>query len=439
MSNYPKADKTTQWFADDFEGDRLELSADTFVGVIHTTETIGWPGYNGGATAPNYTGHPPLKGISPGQWRAHFPDEMSSRALRNQAGGVETNTLNAVQFELIGTCDPKHAKSWNGQGRYIAGKHYVYWPNATDAQLKWLAGIMADMHVRHGAKFVAPAFWAYPRSYGATSNRFTFSEWRNFAGWCGHQHVPENAHGDPGSLNVARAITFAKAMVAPAKPRWVDFSMGHWNVQNSPNVEADIRGVKKIAAQWPNVIHLCEAGRLYGKLKIPGYTTYQDASGPPSGKQDEHSNCAILVRYDLEVEEHIVGQMTKSWKGPKLGLEHEPRRYKGVWVNKGGVLFKFAGVHLPFPKGGSAVAESVAWCIDYLRDAKAVRPVALVGDFQWRDVAAKIAASYKGAKMIGAGIDLLIIRGCVFLKGINLGKLGSSDHDAKIFTIRKYL
>ncbi len=214
MSTYSKANTTAQWFQDDYPGSVLNLTAETMVLVVHTTEGMTWPGYNGGATAPNYTGMPPL-GSKAGSWRAHFPDERSSRALRNLSGGVATNTLNAVQVELIGTCDPAHAKTW---GSKKAGVDYVYWPNANDAQLKWLAHFVADMRKRHGLRLVFPTFKAYPGSYGATSTRFTFAEWRNFAGICGHQHVPENSHGDPGNIDMAKVVAFAKAILTPPPP-----------------------------------------------------------------------------------------------------------------------------------------------------------------------------------------------------------------------------
>ncbi|MFJ9387690.1 endonuclease/exonuclease/phosphatase family protein [Nocardioides sp. NPDC101246] len=214
MSNYAKANRTAQWFQDDYPGSVLNLTADTMVLVVHTTEGMTWPGYNGGATAPNYTGQPPVGDIK-GAWRAHFPDERSSRALRNLSGGVQTNTLNAEQVELIGTCDPAHARTW---GSKRAGIDYVYWPKANDEQLRWLADFIADMHKRHGLRLTFPTFKAYPGSYGANGVRLSFAQWRNYAGICGHQHVPENVHGDPGNIKMAKVIAFAKEMLSPAPP-----------------------------------------------------------------------------------------------------------------------------------------------------------------------------------------------------------------------------
>lgn len=209
MSNYSKADKKTQWFQDDFPGADMNLTEDTMVLVLHTTEGTSWPTYSGGATAPTYTGNPPL-GKRFGKWRAHFPDEKSARALANTSGGVETNTLNAVQLELIGTCDPKHALRWNG---LTAGKDYVYWPNANKRQLRWLARIIADLHVRHGLRLDAPRnFKPYPSSYGNNGVRLSFNGWLNVTGVIGHQHVPENTHGDPGNIDINYVLDHASVV-----------------------------------------------------------------------------------------------------------------------------------------------------------------------------------------------------------------------------------
>ena len=35
------------------------------------------------------------------------------------------------------------------------------------------------------------------------------SEWMAFSGWCGHQHVPENDHWDPGRINISRLLMTA--------------------------------------------------------------------------------------------------------------------------------------------------------------------------------------------------------------------------------------
>lgn len=204
------ADIKTQWFQDNYPGADMALGPDRTVVVLHTTEGLSWPTYNGGTTAPNLTGQPPL-GLSKGKWRQHFPFNKSSRALANLSGGVETNTLNAVQIELIGTCDPKHRVSWDGQGRYFAGKHYVFWPAATKRQKNFVARMLADISEQTGLRLVAPKqFISYPTSYGNGPSRLSADEWRKAVGVYGHQHVPENSHGDPGNLDVEYILAKAR-------------------------------------------------------------------------------------------------------------------------------------------------------------------------------------------------------------------------------------
>lgn len=211
MSKYPPADSTTQWFEDNFPGALMNPN----VLVLHTTEGTTWPGYEGGATAPNYTARPDL-GAKRLHWRQHYPDERSSRSLVNAPGGVETNTLNCIQVELVGTCDPAHRTSW---GNLRAGHDYVFWPDAPDWLLRELAKFVAYCHRRHGVKLQAPTFKAYPGSAGTNNGvRMTGTQWRNFYGVCGHQHVPENVHGDPGNTDVPKVLEFAKAIIDPAPP-----------------------------------------------------------------------------------------------------------------------------------------------------------------------------------------------------------------------------
>src|SRR4051794_6731271 len=124
VSTYAKANTTAQWFQDNYPGSVMNPN----VVVLHTTETTGWPPYGGGATAPNYTARPNIAAKRL-EWRAHFPDERSSRALKNLTGGVETNTLNVVQVELIGTCDASKRERW---GSLRAGRDYIYLPDAPE-------------------------------------------------------------------------------------------------------------------------------------------------------------------------------------------------------------------------------------------------------------------------------------------------------------------
>lgn len=195
---YPGADQSHR-YQDTYGGDAMEVN----VVVLHTTEGRTLPGYGGGGSAPNLTAVPDLAAKKL-RWFQHFDIETSSRALVNKAGGVATNTLNVCQVELVGTCDPVTHAKWGTSP-------HVFWPEAPEWALAELAAFLRWMHEQHGVPLSGPKSWpAYPSSYGATDARFTFEEWNAFAGVCGHLHVPENTHGDPGALDFTRLLALAK-------------------------------------------------------------------------------------------------------------------------------------------------------------------------------------------------------------------------------------
>lgn len=184
------------WYQDTYLGSPMEVN----VGVIHTTEGTSLPSYDGGANAPNITGVPNLatKTI---KWYQHFDVDRSSRALVNASGGVQTNTANCFQIELVGTCDQATYLRWQNAGTWA-----VYWPGAPDWALAEVAKLVRWLHDNHDLKIQSSVTWkAYPGSYGASNGvRLSFSQWGEYYGWLGHQHVPENYHGDPGAINWKR-------------------------------------------------------------------------------------------------------------------------------------------------------------------------------------------------------------------------------------------
>lgn len=203
----------------------------------HSTEGISVPGYRGGADAPNFTVAPDFKNKR-AVWYQHHDFDSSSRAAVNLAGGVETNTANLCQVEIVGTCDPKHRTSWTISGRkYLAGTDYLYTPALPDWFQDELAEFSAWANKNHGVKLqsVRPngdkLVWkAYPLSYGTRAQnqvRLSNSEWNAFYGHCSHQHFPENLHGDTGNMDIETVLNKARALITeggggvpkpPAKP-----------------------------------------------------------------------------------------------------------------------------------------------------------------------------------------------------------------------------
>lgn len=160
-------------------------------GCLHTTETSGWPGYDGWTIMPHATVMPaPGKGVTV---RQHLPFSQASFALRHTRS-QPTNGDYVFQFELVGTCDP------NGPG--------YHWPNADDAVLLDLyLKVVRPLDQSFLIPFRAVAFGPYPSLKG--SHRMTDAEFDTYQGWHGHQHVPQNDHGDPGAFPWARLAAVA--------------------------------------------------------------------------------------------------------------------------------------------------------------------------------------------------------------------------------------
>lgn len=172
--------------------------------VIHTTETTGLPGYNNGASAPHFTYQPSNR-----TFYQHTDTDTAARALRNLPGGVQTNRAGAIQVEIVCYSDRDKA--------------------AQSASRLWV-GDLGDHHLYDIRKFLEWCFAGYDvtdtwpgrqaLSYSqanAPGFRMSFDSWNAFTGVCGHQHVPENTHWDPGALDWSALVeeqdtSFAKGL-----------------------------------------------------------------------------------------------------------------------------------------------------------------------------------------------------------------------------------
>ncbi len=170
--------------------------------VLHTTETNRLPGYRGGKAAPHFTigvGHP---GSLPGEqmgvvrvWQ-HISLDRTAYALRHPRRTPETNHMGAhcIQIECVTYIGDQ-------PDRGIVGNKGNLPPPLTDA----LAGLVREIAAALGGINIDeyPETWSSSGSYGVGARqRMTNRQWEAFNGICGHQHVPNNTHWDPGALDI---------------------------------------------------------------------------------------------------------------------------------------------------------------------------------------------------------------------------------------------
>lgn len=182
-----------------FPGSGPHLEGDWKV-VIHTTEgaTLG-----GAIVTYHHTLNYPHITLDNKDIEQHCSFLIGSTALQNLSGGVQTNRARAIQIEVVG----------------FATKISEL-PQGTLANLR---RVLATLRDEFGITTDVPEFKAYPASYGANNGvRFSNARWNSFHGVCGHQHVPENLHGDPGALDVRSLITVPVPPVTITKGNTVD-------------------------------------------------------------------------------------------------------------------------------------------------------------------------------------------------------------------------
>lgn len=171
-------------------------SGDTpYRGALHTTETDYYPpsssSYFGGTSYPHSTigeAKDGTRGIF-----QHIPINRAARALKNKSGGVETNNAHVVQCEIVWRASNAAAMpSW-----------------LLDLVATWMRWVEATVDVeRRALPFYGQGCGWVVASAGAPQ-RMSAAEWNAFNGWCGHQHVPENDHWDPGAIPIDKLIGVA--------------------------------------------------------------------------------------------------------------------------------------------------------------------------------------------------------------------------------------
>ena len=198
-SYYPPANRTVQ----DFDPGSFRMPGVNKL-LLHTTETSGWPAYGGANGNPTLTYNPWSH-----EWRQHIPILARATTLQN-AGSFQTNRDSVVQVEIVAYCDQATANKYG---------HNVN--DIDDLALQELGEFAAWLHTEYGLKLASSVDWkAYAASYGSGNGvRLSVSHFEAYRGILGHQHAPGNVHGDPGSLDVAKIVHYAKRAAGTSTPK----------------------------------------------------------------------------------------------------------------------------------------------------------------------------------------------------------------------------
>jgi hypothetical protein len=169
--------------------------------LLHSTEGGDFPSsatYGSGTKAPHLTIHPRKR-----ETRQHYPFNEAAWALA-APGTTHTNTDGVIQIEIVGSCVVDRQPSVL---------------DFDDGDLGYIAMVLKAISDLLGIPLVSTVGWlVYPSSYGLSSVRLTAAAWYAYNGVLGHMHAPDNVHGDPGSLNVARILELVQGVVVIDNP-----------------------------------------------------------------------------------------------------------------------------------------------------------------------------------------------------------------------------
>lgn len=145
-------------------------------GVLHHTEgdTIG----GALATYPRTKAYPHF---TVDEWvvEQHIPLNVAATALEHPSGTVDTNRASCIQIEIVG---------WTAKAAQM-----------NDALCARLARLMRWIESQTG---IQP-------NYVGGGSRMSTDAWKSFHGWCGHIHVPNNHHTDPGAIPTTKLFNVA--------------------------------------------------------------------------------------------------------------------------------------------------------------------------------------------------------------------------------------
>lgn len=161
--------------------------------VLHTTETVGYPSW-GFNKSSHVTVHPHAR-----TWRQHRALDKPAWTLRAPAGSVSTNSMGAIQIEIVGYAES--IKDLSG------------------GDLDYLMGFIRFILDQTGIPIQCSVLFAGGSAYGLNGSvRMSPAAWTAYRGILGHQHVPANDHWDPGDIPMQASWLPRIKGTSPAPP-----------------------------------------------------------------------------------------------------------------------------------------------------------------------------------------------------------------------------
>jgi hypothetical protein len=148
----------------------------------------------------------------------HLALSVAARSLQNLPGGADQTNKDGdvlIQYELVGSAtNPASIGSpedLDWFGREVLGPDCRAMGVPLVTAVKWIAYRSTP-----------------PSSYGRNNGvRLSPAEWDAYSGVLGHQHAPDNVHGDPGAIDINRILSAARgdddmAMTAKDRAAFID-------------------------------------------------------------------------------------------------------------------------------------------------------------------------------------------------------------------------
>lgn len=293
--------------------------------VNHSTETVGFPGYNNGAAAPHFT-----TDLVSGLARQHIPLEWGSRCLAVSTGGVTDRTVNitgTIQIEVIGAVTPGYPRTF---GHYDLPNRFPSDRRAQEHLARLWRAIWEATGRRIPLQLAANLWVPHPQSYGVHARqRMNSATFRRARGVLGHQHAVANSHGDGvygrvvngGVPDIEQVLVIARGgsggvpgnVKAPAGSRW-EVDTTELNCRSGPGTQFDVIGSAKRG------LTITATGRTSGPW-LEGQTPWQKDHGhlgwwhsqflrklentpaPPKPDETTRQVQAMAIRFGIDVGE----------------------------------------------------------------------------------------------------------------------------------------